>query len=84
MSDTYVFRYRRTRSWSFTKIVATGHAYQEAQDKMIVYLPDGGLIEIAEWKTAELRLGVDWALAAKRHMEAQAGREIPTNNIKHD
>lgn len=73
----YKFRYRRILFWrSFTVV---GHRYEESQDKMVVYFPDGGCQEIKRWRLHEVKLGPDWMMAVKKDMESKAGVSIPVN-----
>ena len=53
--------------------------YDTHQDKMVLYLPDGGVQEICLWSQCEVKLGTDWALAMKKKMEASLGQVIPMN-----
>lgn len=70
----YVFNYRRNYFWKSHKVV--GHQYDAPQDKMILFSDDGSVREIANWKDCEVKLGVDWVLAQKKALEAQAGQPI--------
>lgn len=78
---TYRFSFRRPRSlwpiWRTLKV--TGHRYEPAQDKVVLFFPDGGIREISRWRECEVRLGADWVLAVQKAMEAQAGQAVPVN-----
>lgn len=73
----YVFKWKRRFSW-WTAYVA-GHQYDNAQNKMILYFPDGSIREIKDWTSCEVKLGKDWVLAVKTKMEREAGQSIPLN-----
>ena len=72
---TYKFRWTR-RLWTRTRVVI-GHKYEDSQDKMILFFPDGGVEEIPEFSKCAVRLGTDWMLATKAAMEKTAGQSIP-------
>lgn len=71
----YVFRYRRKGIWK--KATVIGHRLEKDLDKMVLYFEDGSIQEIAEWSKCDLKLGVDWVLAAKKDMEKKAAQAIP-------
>jgi hypothetical protein len=54
--------------------VVTGHTYERKQDKMVLFLPDGGIREIKHWQDCELWLKSDWVLATKESIKAEAGQ----------
>lgn len=70
----YVFSYRRRLFW--TKIDVQGHTYNIEQDKMVLFLPDGGVQEVSSWRSCEIKLGQDWVVAQKKQLETQAGQPI--------
>lgn len=53
-----------------------GHAYDEKSNKMVLYFENGGAREIKKWNGCELKLGQDWVLAQKKHLEAKTGQDI--------
>ena len=53
-----------------------GHNYDKDQDKMILYLPNGGLREISNWNKAECKLGIDWVAATKQSIRNEAGEQL--------
>ena len=71
----YIFKYRR--GWFWKSIKAIGHKYEESQEKMVVYLANGGVQEIKQWKNCEVKLGSDWYVETKKQMEKEAGHKIP-------
>ena len=72
---SYVFKFKRHFWWtSFTVI---GHNFDAAQDKLILFFPDGGVREIKHWRDCEVKLGTDWKLAQQKLMEEKAGTAIP-------
>jgi hypothetical protein len=71
----YKFCFRRRLFWC--KIVVIGHSFVEQQDKMVLYLPDGSIREIAHWRDCEVKLGADWKLAQQKIMESKAGVSVP-------
>jgi hypothetical protein len=72
----YKFKYRRHFFW--VTLEAIGHKYEESQNKMIVYLKNGGVQEVKDWKNCEIKLGADWFTETKRQMELKVGQSIPT------
>lgn len=74
MNTPYKFQYRRRFLWK--SIIVIGHQYLPDQGKMVVFFPNGSILEIANWHDCECRLGTDWVNATKRMQEAKAGREI--------
>lgn len=71
---SYVFKFRRR--WLWKSVTVIGHGFDPGQNKMIVYLPGGGVREIADWTKCEVALGADWVLAQKKTMEQKAGQPI--------
>jgi hypothetical protein len=74
----YKFKYRRHFFWKIIEV--TGHKIEEDFDKMMLYLPDGGIREIKNWHNYECWLGADWVLAAKEMVVEEPKVEEP----KHD
>ena len=50
-----------------------GHQYNIEQDKMVVFFDDK-IIEIPEWKSCSLYLGMDFLLAQKDAVNKGAGK----------
>jgi len=73
----YQFKYKKGLLTKAYQVV--GHNYLPTQDKMVLYMGDGGLKEIAFWSKCEATLGADWVLAVKAKMEKEAGTSIPIN-----
>ena len=71
-SPNYIFRWKHYLF--FSKESVTGHKYVEDQNKMILYLPNGGIREIANWSQCECKLGLDWVLAVKEQINSEAGK----------
>jgi len=46
---------------------------------MVLYLPNGGLKEIANWKCHAVELGTDWMLTVKKIMEDETNQKIQLN-----
>lgn len=76
----YKFRYKRYIF--YREIEVSGHNYVAEQNKMILYLPDGGFMEISNWNKCSAKLGVDWVLAVKKHMESKTGQTVPLTTVK--
>jgi hypothetical protein len=70
----YKFKYRRSLFWK--SVIVIGHGYNQPQDKMTLYYPDGSVQEIAFWSKCEVALGTDWVLAQKKNMEQKTGQPI--------
>ena len=73
MNEHYVYAWRRRKVW-FTKATVIGHNYDKDQNKMILYLPGGGIREIAHWSDCECKLGVDWVGAQAAQIKKEAGQ----------
>lgn len=78
---TYKFKFRRRLRLFYRTFVVVGHTYEDPTDRLILYLPDGGIHEISGWSICDCKLGPDWAIAKKKDMEAKAGQSIPVNGI---
>ena len=52
----------------------TGHKYEKDQDKMVLFLANGGIREVKNWKNCECRLGDDWVNITKEDIKRQAYR----------
>jgi len=76
---TYIFRYRRKFLWK--SHIVMGHAYDGAQDKMVLFFANGSVREVARWRDCEARLGTDWVLAQKKSLEEQTGQTIPIRGV---
>ena len=74
---TYKFKYRRNWFWHTFSVV--GHTYDASQDKIILFFANGSARELSKWRECEMSLGVDWVLAQKKSLEAQAGQPITLN-----
>ena len=72
MNTQYLFQWKRRFVWR--KLVVSGHSYEEKQDKMVLFFPDGGLREIKQWSDCELRLENDWVLATELAIKTEAGQ----------
>ena len=72
MNKEYYFKWRKGFFWKKKKVV--GHKYQEDQNKMLLYLNNGGLHEISNWSQCECKLGIDWVLAVKDQIKEEAGQ----------
>jgi len=73
----YIFSWRR--GWFWHRQEVTGHRYEAQQDKMVLFLKDGGVQEIKHWMDCECRLGSDWFLETKKAMEKTTGTPISVN-----
>jgi hypothetical protein len=72
MNKDYYFRWKKKYFWHKEKVV--GHKYEEEQNKMLLYLDNGGLREVAHWDQCECKLGIDWVLAVKDQIKEEAGQ----------
>lgn len=72
---SYIFRWKRFFLWKKQKVI--GHRYEPDQNKMILYLQNGSVREIAKWDNCEVFLGQDWVLAVKKDAELKSGTTIP-------
>jgi hypothetical protein len=76
----YIFKYKKSFFWK--KEIVIGHRYESNIDKMILFLEDGGIKEIPNWKDCYLHLGPDHQLALKKDLEERVGQAIPTKEFK--
>ena len=60
MNKVYKLKYRRGDFGIWHTIKVIGHQYETDSNKLICYLPEGGLREIAHWSDCEIILGADW------------------------
>jgi len=65
--DTYCIKYRK--GWFWKKVKVSGHSLDKNLDRMDFFIPDGGILSIAQWHKYDMRLGIDWALFAKNIKE---------------
>lgn len=71
----YKFKWKRWLFWQSRMIV--GHKLEGGM--MVLFMEDGGLETIPEWRKCKLKLGSDWSLAVKKNMENQSGVDIKTS-----
>ena len=71
----YKISYKRGLFWK--ELLVTGHRYEPASDKMVLYFTNGSIREIPQWSKCEVFLDTDWVLAVKKDMESKAGQSIP-------
>jgi hypothetical protein len=74
---TFKLKYRRHGQWFFRTIVATGINLEKDLDRLIVYLPGGGIKEIHKWSECDSLVGVDWLVAKQKDIESKAGQAVP-------
>ena len=60
MNKVYKLKWRRGDFGIWHTIKVIGHQYETDSNKLICYLPDGGLREVAHWSDCEMMLGADW------------------------
>ena len=60
MNKVYKLKYRRGDFGIWHTIKVIGHQYETDSNKLICYLHEGGLREIAHWSDCEIILGADW------------------------
>ena len=75
-NDSYLFQWKHFKGLFWRKKKVSGHAFLAGQNKMVLYLPDHGLQEIAHWSECECRLEADWFLAQKQQAEQEAGQVL--------
>lgn len=73
----YYFKWKKRFFWKKIKVI--GHRYEADQNKMVLFLENGAVTEIKNWRNCEVFLGQDWVMAKKKEMEQQAGSSIPLN-----
>lgn len=71
------FKFKFKRKWFWRTVTVIGIRYEAPQDKMVIYLENGGIEEIPQWHLCACKLGVDWKLAQQKALEAQSGQSIP-------
>ena len=72
----YLFKFKKRRCFFWNSVKIIGHRYDKNQDKMILYIKNGSVEEIAEWSKCSIRLGVDWVIAVKSNMENTSGHTV--------
>lgn len=76
---TYKFRFKNRLLFKSVSVI--GHGLNRELDRMALYLPNGGVREIANWSKYDCKLGTDWVLAVKKNMEQKSGQTV---NIDRD
>ena len=61
VNTVYKLKWRRGDLGFWHSIKVIGHQYETGSNKLICYLPKGGLREIAHWDDCEILLGSDWS-----------------------
>ena len=69
--EGYKFKYKRKFFWK--SYLVKGHKFEENQNKMVLYFPNGGLREVKNWNDCEKKLGVDWVAFTKTQIKREAG-----------
>tara|TARA_R100000808_G_scaffold7022_1_gene20627 strand:+ start:3335 stop:3556 length:222 start_codon:yes stop_codon:yes gene_type:complete len=69
--EGYKFKYKRKFFWK--SYLVKGHKFEENQNKMVLYFPNGGLREVKNWNDCEIKLGVDWVAFTKTQIKREAG-----------
>jgi hypothetical protein len=59
-NTVYKLKWRRGDFGFWHTLKVIGHQYETGSNKLICYLPDGGLREVAHWNDCEITLGSDW------------------------
>lgn len=77
----FKFRYKKTGwlFWRSRKVI--GYNIDQAAGRMVLFLPNGGILEIPNWAEYLCNLGTDWVLATKKQMEKEAGQPIMVNVV---
>lgn len=81
---TYTFRYKRSLFSFWRKKEVIGHNIEtvgltkEPTGAMILYLPDGTVYRIPNWKDCYMRLDKSWLFFQKKSMENESGQTINT------
>jgi hypothetical protein len=71
---SYKFKVKAWWGWKTYRV--TGHRYDDAQGKMVLYFQDGGVRELAGWTKRECRLGTDWVLFVQKEMNKESGTQV--------
>jgi hypothetical protein len=76
----YSIKWKRLKKlfWSTEKNVIA-HRLDKDQDKLVMYFPDGGLKEVQDWRSCQIKLATDWVLYTKSNMEKEAGQAVKLN-----
>jgi hypothetical protein len=72
MNETYIFKFKKRVFWKSIRVM--GHKFDKDQNKMLLFLPNGGLREIANWAQCECKLDIDWVLITKQQIKEEAGQ----------
>ena len=51
--EGYKFKYKRKFFWK--SYLVKGHKFEENQNKMVLYFPNGGLREVKNWNDCEIK-----------------------------
>ena len=74
MHDNRSYKFKWKRNWFKHSQRVIGHTYDTPSDKMILYLPNGGLREIKKWSECEIFLGEDWKIAVDLKVKETTGK----------
>lgn len=70
-------KYKRIGQWFWRKKIIIGSKAEN--DRLTIFLPDGTIVELAEYHKLCFKLGKDWIEATKKNMEEESGQDIKLN-----
>jgi len=74
MNRRYFYHYKK--KWFWKKIQIIGHQWNKETDKMVLYLPNGGIQELPNYSKLEVKLNEDWVLSIKEQAEKESSQKI--------
>ena len=78
-----MFKFKYKRKWLWHSYMVTGFKPDHQTDRMAIFFPDGGILEIPQWSKCHCRLGSDFFAFQHKKMESEAGQSIPLKNVNH-
>lgn len=71
----YNLKFKRFLFWKTLKNLK-GHQLCAELDRLDVFLADGSLLSIPQWSKCYLKLGPDFFLHQKQHLESVTGQDL--------
>lgn len=71
----YNLKFKRGFFWKTLKNVK-GHQLHAELDRMDVFFNDGSLLSIPQWSKITMKLGPDFFLHQKQHLESVTGQDL--------
>ena len=78
---SYKFRWKSPTGWLWKSKVCIAHKYFEENNRMVLYMDNGGIFEIPNWSVNWSDLGKDWAEKVRKQYKDEM--EKKGDNEKH-